>query len=73
MKTNDKNKVQKIELSAHEKDVESFIEFIDTYTAKIIANKELSISFLKEVGILNKKGNISKYYRKHLCIQTNQE
>ena len=43
--------------------VDREIQEIDAYVKKISSSKEKAIAFLKDAGILDKKGELAKQYR----------
>ncbi len=52
-------------------EISDFLKKIDDYKNKVTENKKESSKFLKEIGILTKKGKVKKEYQ-DICIQQDQ-
>jgi len=52
-------------------EIDKFEDAIKAYTKEVTATKKKSEDFLVRIGVITKKGNVSKHY-KNLCIQQDQ-
>ena len=52
-------------------EIDKFEAAIKAYVKEVTATKKKSEDFLVRIGVITKKGNVSKHY-KNLCIQQDQ-
>ena len=52
-------------------EIDKFEAAMKAYVKEVTSTKEKSEDFLVRIGVITKKGNVSKHY-KNLCIQQDQ-
>jgi hypothetical protein len=64
--------MKKVDDNLKEKEEDPFITILKSYTLELTKSKAASKKFLVDIGVMTKKGNLTKNYRA-LCTLKEQE